>query len=221
MVEGISDETSNEAINRLVLHLFSLVSNGLRKATSAFLAQDRAAASAIIAGDTEFDTIEDEVEALVEQELANGPSADLRFLLAVLRIVPELERSGDLVEHIALRTQQGMGGRISARAQGLVQQMGDVGVELWRRVRPVADVLPMFTERGRGEFDLFRTTRPCGKLSAWRRREALPTRPSPPLRRWAARGWGCSTPSASSSASSSGPASTRRCRSSSATPTAR
>jgi phosphate transport system protein len=131
MVESITEGRPNEAINRLVLHLFSLVANGLGKATAAFLAQDRAAASAIIAGDTEFDTIEDEVEELVEHELAAGPSADLRFLLAVLRIVPELERSGDLVEHIALRTAHGVASQLAPAAGELVERMGAVGVSMW------------------------------------------------------------------------------------------
>ena len=82
-----------------------------------------------------IDDLESAVEELVHLELSSKPQvsqADLRRLVSVLLIVPELERSGDLVEHIALRTQQGMGGRISARARGLVQQMGDVGVEMWR-----------------------------------------------------------------------------------------
>jgi phosphate transport system protein len=131
MAEGISDERPYEAINRLVLHLFSLVSNGLRTATTAFLTQDRDAARAIIAGDTEFDTIEDEVEELVELELAAGPSGDLRFLLAVLRIVPELERSGDLVEHIALRTAHGVASQLVPAAGELVRRMGAVGVSMW------------------------------------------------------------------------------------------
>src|SRR4051812_24660332 len=131
MFDATSEEPPNDAINRLVLHLFALVSNGLRRATAAFLTQDRAAASAIIAGDTEFDTIEDEVEELVEHELAAGPSVDLRFLLAVLRIVPELERSGDLVEHIALRTAHGVASQLTPAAGELVERMGAVGVSMW------------------------------------------------------------------------------------------
>ena len=54
------------------------------------------------------------------------------MLVAVLRIVPELERSGDLVEHIALRTPQGMASLLSPRARGFVDEMGQVGVRMWR-----------------------------------------------------------------------------------------
>jgi phosphate transport system protein len=50
----------------------------------------------------------------------------------VLRVVPELERSGDLAEHIASRAAHGLGAHLSPKARGLVEQMGDVGVRLWR-----------------------------------------------------------------------------------------
>ena len=52
--------------------------------------------------------------------------------LTVLRIVPELERSGDLVEHIAAGAARGLADQLTPRIRGLVDQMGRVGVELWR-----------------------------------------------------------------------------------------
>ena len=60
------------------------------------------------------------------------PWHDMRFLLSVLRIVPELERSGDLAEHIAQRAARGLTGELTPRVRGLVEQMGRVGVEMWR-----------------------------------------------------------------------------------------
>ncbi len=57
---------------------------------------------------------------------------DLRFLLAVLRVVPELERSHDLVEHIARRADQALREELSPRARGLVERMGALGTEMWR-----------------------------------------------------------------------------------------
>jgi phosphate transport system protein len=56
----------------------------------------------------------------------------VRSLVAALQIVPELERSGDLVEHIALRTQQGLAAEISPLARALIGQMGRIGAEMWR-----------------------------------------------------------------------------------------
>jgi phosphate transport system protein len=50
----------------------------------------------------------------------------------VLRIVPELERSGDLVEHIAMRTPQGLAREITPQARGLIAEMSRIGAEMWR-----------------------------------------------------------------------------------------
>jgi len=50
----------------------------------------------------------------------------------VLRIVPELERSGDLAEHIAQRAMLGLGAELTPHARGLVARLGELGVEMWR-----------------------------------------------------------------------------------------
>lgn len=57
---------------------------------------------------------------------------DLRFLLTVLRIVPELERSHDLAEHIAKAAARGLPRELPPRVRGLIEEMGRVGVEMWR-----------------------------------------------------------------------------------------
>lgn len=63
----------------------------------------------------------------------SGVRARWAQFVAILRIVPELERSGDLVEHIALGTPQGMAKMLTPRARGLVEQMGETGVDMWRQ----------------------------------------------------------------------------------------
>jgi phosphate transport system protein len=128
-------QTTIPEIDRGVLHLFALVTEGLAAATAAFLENDCVAARAVVAGDRRIDLLESDVEDLVIGQLLAlpAPSSDvLRTLVGVLRIVPELERSGDLVEHIALRTPQGMSMSLTPRARGLVAEMGRVGVEMWR-----------------------------------------------------------------------------------------
>lgn len=74
------------------------------------------------------------MERLVQHQFAlQTPMArDLRFLLTALRIVPELERSHDLAEHIAKGATRGVGAELTPRMRGLVEQMGSVGVEMWR-----------------------------------------------------------------------------------------
>ncbi len=113
--------------------MFALVSEGLAGATEALLAGDREAARALVARDEMLDKLYVDVESLVQRQFAlQAPMAvDLRFLLSVLRIVPELERSGDLAEHIAQRAVRGLTGELTPRMRGLIEQMGRTGVAMW------------------------------------------------------------------------------------------
>jgi phosphate transport system protein len=54
-------------------------------------------------------------------------------LLSVLRVVPELERSHDLVVHIARRGNHILSEDLSLRTKGLVERMGDVSSAMWRQ----------------------------------------------------------------------------------------
>ncbi len=122
-----------QEIDTKVRELFSLVGQGLAAATDAFLASDRDIAAAIIARDRTIDQLYVDIEALVQTQFAlQAPAAvDMRYLLSMLRIVPELERSGDLVEHIAKRAMRAIAEELSPRARGLIERMGQVGVALW------------------------------------------------------------------------------------------
>jgi phosphate transport system protein len=121
-------------IDDKVIRLFALVSEGVAAATDAFLSGDREAASSLVDSDKVIDELYCDVEELVQRQFAlQSPMArDMRFLLSVLRIVPELERSGDLAEHIAARAARGLSEALTPRIRGLVEQMGKVGAEMWR-----------------------------------------------------------------------------------------
>lgn len=123
-----------DEIDRQVVQLFALVTEGLAGATDALLSGDRELAKALVERDAMIDTVYVDVEDLVQRQIAlQSPMADdLRFLLSVLRIVPELERSGDLAEHIAQRAARGLTAELTPRLRGLIEEMGRVGVELWR-----------------------------------------------------------------------------------------
>ena len=122
-----------EEIDQKVRELFSLVSQGLAAATDAFLANDHEMAAAIMARDQTIDLLYVDIENLVQRQFAlQAPAAtDMRYLLSILRIVPELERSGDLEKHIARRTMRSVASEMTPRARGLVERMGRVGVALW------------------------------------------------------------------------------------------
>jgi phosphate transport system protein len=122
-----------EAINRKVIQLFALVAEALARATHALLAGDALLGHAVVDGDQEVDDLTAEVELLVWDELQEGPiqSHDLRYLVAMLLIIPELERSADLAEHIAQRAVDHLGTDMSARSRGIIQLMTEVANEMW------------------------------------------------------------------------------------------
>jgi phosphate transport system protein len=122
-----------DRINGQVLGLFALIGECVSGATDALLSGDREAAKVLVARDQMIDKTYRDIEELVQRQLAlQAPMAsDLRFLLAVLRIVPELERSADLAEHVAQRAVRGLTAELTPRVRGLIEQMGRVGVEMW------------------------------------------------------------------------------------------
>jgi phosphate transport system protein len=133
---GGSDEVSEslDRIDREIIQLFALVGEGVAGATHSLLAGDREAARVLADSDEMIDTLYLEVEQLAQRQLAQratGPE-ELRYLVAVLRMLPDLERSGDLAEHVSRRAVRGLGMELSHRARGLVEQMGEVASEMWR-----------------------------------------------------------------------------------------
>ncbi len=121
-------------IDGKVTHLFALVIEGLAAATETLLTGDYDAAKEISERDAVIDGLNLDVAAIVERNLLlQAPVAgELKYLLAVLRIVPELERSGDLAEHIASRAKDRIGADLTPAVRGLVAQMGRIGVEMWQ-----------------------------------------------------------------------------------------
>ncbi len=123
-----------DEIDRKVTQLFALVIESLAAATDTFLAGDRDTALEIRKRDQIIDGLFADIEVIVERTLLlQAPVAsELRYLLSVLRIVPELERSGDLAEHIAQRAILGLGAELTPQARGYVEQLGAAGIEMWR-----------------------------------------------------------------------------------------
>jgi phosphate transport system protein len=120
-------------IDAHVTQLFALVSEGLRAATDALLANDHEMATTIIKRDQLIDRLYLDIEDLVQRQFAlQAPVAtDMRYLLSMLRIVPELERSGDLVRDIAKRVESDLGSKLPPRTRGLIERMGRIGTQLW------------------------------------------------------------------------------------------
>ncbi|HZM37609.1 MAG TPA: phosphate signaling complex protein PhoU [Acidimicrobiales bacterium] len=124
-----------EEIDVQVVRLFALVTESVAAATDTLLAGDTEAARELTEKDSLVDQLEAELEQLTERELlTQTPMAgDMRFLVSVLRVVPELERSGDLAEHIAQRAAAGLALRLTPVVRGLLEQMGGICSNMWRR----------------------------------------------------------------------------------------
>jgi phosphate transport system protein len=117
-----------------VIELFAMVAEDLPMATGALLTGSNEHVQALAEREQVIDALYPEVEDLVNREIAlQAPVAsDLRFLLSVLRIVPELERSHDLVVDIARRAGYILGQDLSPRSRGLVEHMGHLASGMWR-----------------------------------------------------------------------------------------
>jgi len=95
-------------ISRLLVTMAEAVRAAMRKATSALLTADLKAAESVIERDIEVDKIYSQVEAKVADTIARqAPVAvDLRMVITALHISADLERMGDLAEHVAKTAQR-------------------------------------------------------------------------------------------------------------------
>jgi len=125
-----------EAIEANVIELFGMVAEDLPKATDALLTGNSEIVRTLAQRDRAIDNLYPKIEELVDRELVlqQPMASDLRFLVSVLRVVPELERSHDLVVDIARRASYRLNEDLSPRGRGLVEQMGIVASDMWREV---------------------------------------------------------------------------------------
>ncbi len=128
-------ERELEAIESKVIELFALLAEDLPRATQALLTGNNEILQVLAEREQLVDALYPEIEELVNREIVlQAPVAsDLRFLLSVLRIVPEIERSHDLLMHIASQSNHILGGDLTPRTRGLVERMGNLVSDMWRR----------------------------------------------------------------------------------------
>ena len=132
--------TADEEIRPQIVQIFALVGEAMAGATHALLSGDRELAKNVVEKDKAIDTLVNSIVNAVELQLIENESlniADRRRLLILLRILPEVERSGDLAEHMARRAARGLGVEMSPRSRGLVERMGEVASTIWREATDV------------------------------------------------------------------------------------
>ena len=126
-------ERELEAIEASVIQLFAMVGEDLAEASQAIQDGDSEVCAILVERDREIDVLYRQVEELVQREiLLQAPVAsDLRFLLSVLRITPELERSHDLIVEIAAEAGIASAEELSASGRDVIRQMGALAVQMW------------------------------------------------------------------------------------------
>lgn len=124
-----------KAIEAKVVELFGMIVEDLPGVTEALLDGNTKAAGQLADHEQATDALYLEVEQLVCRAiLLQAPVAsDLRFLISALRIAPELERSHDLVSHIAARADDIAGAELSPRCRGLIERMSELACDMWRQ----------------------------------------------------------------------------------------
>ena len=122
-----------EDIEARVIELFALVADDLPRAGDALLGGALDAARLVAERELAVDSLCGQVVDLVARDiLLQAPVAsDLRFLLSVLRVAPEIERSHDLVMQITSRADAALGGELSPRARELSGQISDQTSDMW------------------------------------------------------------------------------------------
>jgi phosphate transport system protein len=95
-------------VSRLLVTMAEAVRAAMRKATAALLTADLKAAQSVIERDAEVDAIYGQVETKVADTIARQApvASDLRMVITALHISADLERMGDLAEHVAKTAQR-------------------------------------------------------------------------------------------------------------------
>ncbi len=117
-----------------IVRMGGTVAEALALATDALLAGDLAAAEAIIDGDEAIDTAALELEERCYQlmVLQQPVAVDLRSLVTAVRMIAEIERSGDLVVNIMKGARRMYGTTFDPRLRGLIERLSSESNRLFR-----------------------------------------------------------------------------------------
>ena len=115
-----------------LVRMGGLVTEGIASVTVALLANDLAMADQISTQDDEIDLLSVEAEEKCIRMLAlqQPVAVALRTILTDLRMVSEIERSGDLVSNIAKGIGRIQGVELEPRLRGLIDRMCEQAVRL-------------------------------------------------------------------------------------------
>ncbi len=123
-------------VDAQLFELIQFVTAEVAAATEALLRADERASVEIESRKHLADPLYDQVAGQVALLMARQApvASDLRYLLAVLRAVPELEQSANLALQIARRGGHGITASLTPRGRALVTRCGDVVTAMWQEL---------------------------------------------------------------------------------------
>ena len=127
-------------VSRLLVTMAEAVRAAMRKATSALLTADLEAARTVMERDAEVDALYGQVEAKVADTIARQApvASDLRTVITALHVSADLERMGDLAEHVAKTAQRRHPSpAVPAELRATFQQMAEVADRMADKITTV------------------------------------------------------------------------------------
>jgi phosphate transport system protein len=140
-------------VTQLLVDMAEAVQAAMRLATRALLRADRGAAETVIAQDFEIDTLYKQVEERVADLMARQApvASDLRTLITALHVSADIERMGDLADHVAKTAlRRHPSPAVPAELRGVFAGMADVAD---RMAAKIADVLAKLDAVGAAQLD--------------------------------------------------------------------
>ncbi len=92
-----------DSVSQTLFELSVMVSDSMAKATSALMTKNLSLAEEVITFDEKIDTVQHDLDARIIDIIARQQpvASDLRALVTALRMSADLERMGDLADHVA------------------------------------------------------------------------------------------------------------------------
>jgi phosphate transport system protein len=121
-------------IHRDIIRLAAHVTEAIPRATETLLTHDLAQAQQMIDDDDFLDAMSIDIEERCYQAMAlqQPMASDLRALVTAVRLVSEIERSGDLMVNVAKASRRLFGAELEPRLSGMLARMGDEAGRLFR-----------------------------------------------------------------------------------------
>lgn len=117
-----------------VVRLAAMVTEFISRGTELLLSNDLHGAALLIQDDDLIDDLTLRIEEHCYQLLAlqQPVASDLRSLICAIKLVSEIERSGDLMVNVAKAARRVYGFDFDQRIRGLIEQMGEESTRLFK-----------------------------------------------------------------------------------------